>query len=105
VLCDAGGGTVDVHAYTITALNPEIQMKQAVPATGGLCGFTFLSRRFGEFVKTKLSGEAGWDDEIFAEALERFAQVVSWVHTTLSSRAVVAAWHRSDIYVRVRCQK
>jgi hypothetical protein len=76
VLCDAGGGTVDLISYTITALHPILKVEEAAGGTGALCGSTFLNRRFGEFLTQKLGGEEGWDDEILTEALERFESVV-----------------------------
>ena len=76
VLCDAGGGTVDLISYTITDLYPILKVKEAAAGTGGLCGSTFLNRRFGEFLTTKLGNEPGWDAEILAEAMERFDTVI-----------------------------
>ncbi|KAH8804541.1 hypothetical protein F5884DRAFT_417421 [Xylogone sp. PMI_703] len=76
VLCDAGGGTVDLISYTITDLYPMLKVKEAAAGTGGLCGSTFLNRRFGEFLESKLSKEPGWDPEILAEAMERFDTVI-----------------------------
>ena len=77
VLCDAGGGTVDLISYTITNLKPILKIREAAPGTGGLCGSTFLNRRFGEFLVQKLSQKRGWDEEILMEAMERFDSVVS----------------------------
>jgi molecular chaperone DnaK (HSP70) len=76
VLCDAGGGTVDLITYTITALHPILSVREAASGTGGLCGSTFLNRRFGEFLTKKLGGEVGWDNEILAEAMDRFDTVI-----------------------------
>lgn len=77
ILCDAGGGTVDLISYTITSLNPILKVREAAPGSGGLCGSTFLNRRFGEFLVEKLGQQRGWDDETLAEAMERFDTVVS----------------------------
>lgn len=77
VLCDAGGGTVDLISYTITDLKPILKVREAAPGSGGLCGSTFLNKRFGEFLREKLGEERGWDDEILAEAMERFDSVAS----------------------------
>jgi hypothetical protein len=76
ILCDAGGGTVDLISYTITNLKPILKVREAAPGSGGLCGSTFLNRRFGEFLVQKLGQEKGWDDEVLAEAMERFDSVV-----------------------------
>jgi uncharacterized protein YxjI len=76
ILCDAGGGTVDLISYTITVLHPILKVEEAAGGTGALCGSTFLNRRFRDFLIRKLGREAGWDDEILAEALDRFDSVV-----------------------------
>jgi molecular chaperone DnaK (HSP70) len=77
VVCDAGGGTVDLISYTITKPSPKLEIKEAAAGTGALCGSTFLNRRFGEFITSKLSREDGWDQDTFAEAMERFDSKVS----------------------------
>jgi hypothetical protein len=66
-----------LFSYTITSLNPTLKIKEAAPGSGGLCGSNFLDRRFSEFLVGKLGQERGWDDEILAEAMERFDTVVS----------------------------
>lgn len=76
VLCDAGGGTVDLISYTITDLYPMLKVKEAAAGTGGLCGSTFLNRRFGEYLESKLGKEPGWDGEVLAEAMDRFDSAV-----------------------------
>lgn len=76
VLCDAGGGTVDLISYTITKMSPTLEIKEAAAGSGALCGSTFLNRRFGEFLTSKLGKEPGWDAETLAEAMERFETLV-----------------------------
>lgn len=53
VVCDAGGGTVDLIAYKVTSLYPLLVEESAV-GTGGLCGSAFLDFRFEEYVKERL---------------------------------------------------
>lgn len=77
VLCDAGGGTVDLISYTITKLSPTLEIKEAAAGTGALCGSTYLNRSFGELLTSKLGQEPGWDEETLAEAMERFESFVS----------------------------
>jgi hypothetical protein len=77
VLCDAGGGTVDLISYTIIKLQPTLEINEAAAGSGALCGSTFLNRRFGEFLTSKLSRQEGWDAEALAEAIERFESFVS----------------------------
>jgi len=51
-------------------------VKEAASGTGGLCGSAFLNRQFQNFLTSKLGAEPGWDDEILAEAVDRFDSVV-----------------------------
>ena len=34
VICDAGGGTVDLISYEITAMMPKLELKELVPGKG-----------------------------------------------------------------------
>ncbi|KAK1968964.1 actin-like ATPase domain-containing protein [Colletotrichum sublineola] len=76
VVVDAGGGTVDLISYTITSLKPILEVQEAAPGSGALCGSTFLNMRFAKFLKAKLGKEEGFDDEIMAEAMEQFEKKV-----------------------------
>lgn len=68
VICDAGGGTVDLISYTITKLKPILEIKEAAAGSGALCGSTFLNRRFESFLRSRLGKEDGFDGEVLAEA-------------------------------------
>ena len=67
VLCDAGGGTVDLISYTVTTLKPQLEIIEATAGTGMLCGSTFLNRRFEKFLEDKLGKEVGWDKDVLDE--------------------------------------
>lgn len=56
VVCDAGGGTVDLIAYKITRLNP-LRVEESAVGTGGLCGSVLLNYRFEEHVKQRIGTE------------------------------------------------
>ncbi|KAI9774152.1 MAG: hypothetical protein M1840_005245 [Geoglossum simile] len=62
VICDAGGGTVDLTTYKITSLEPRLQVDEVVLGTGGLCGSAMLNMKFREFVAQKLGQEISNDD-------------------------------------------
>ncbi|TEA12275.1 Heat shock 70 kDa protein 12A [Colletotrichum sidae] len=64
VVVDAGGGTVDLISYTILGLKPILEVQEAAPGSGALCGSTFLNIRFAKFLKAKLGKEEGFDDEV-----------------------------------------
>lgn len=53
IVCDAGGGTVDLIAYTILQLEP-LRVEESAVGDGGLCGSAFLNYRFEEQVKCML---------------------------------------------------
>ncbi|OAL50191.1 Hsp70 family protein-like protein [Pyrenochaeta sp. DS3sAY3a] len=56
IVCDAGGGTVDLIAYKITQLNP-LRVEESAVGTGGLCGSAFLNYRFEAHVKQRIGTE------------------------------------------------
>ena len=72
VVCDAGGGTVDLITYTVSALKPVLRLTEASIGSGLLCGSSFLNRKFAQFLKAKLGDEPGWDDDVLEEAMKRF---------------------------------
>ncbi|EJT70088.1 hypothetical protein GGTG_12261 [Gaeumannomyces tritici R3-111a-1] len=76
VICDAGGGTVDLITYTITKLKPILEVQEAAPGSGALCGSTFLNLRFSNFLKAKLGHLEGFDDELLSEAMDKFEKTV-----------------------------
>ncbi|KAK0384295.1 hypothetical protein NLU13_8383 [Sarocladium strictum] len=60
IVCDAGGGTVDLIAYKIMSLKP-LRVEESAVGTGGLCGSAFLNYRFEEHVRGRL-GQARFDE-------------------------------------------
>ncbi|KAK1060009.1 hypothetical protein LTR74_012230, partial [Friedmanniomyces endolithicus] len=56
IVCDAGGGTVDLIAYKVTQLNP-LRVEESAVGTGGLCGSAFLNYRFQDHVKSRIGAE------------------------------------------------
>ena len=67
ILCDAGGGTCDLITYTLLALNPSLQVTEACPGSGSLCGGNFLNLRFKEFLEKKYANEPGWDEDVLED--------------------------------------
>ncbi|OBT43288.1 hypothetical protein VE00_06923 [Pseudogymnoascus sp. WSF 3629] len=90
VICDAGGGTVDLISYTIVKLQPVLEVKEAAPGTGALCGSTYLNRRFQEFLESKLGKEQAWDNEVLADAMERFDLVIKRNYSSTSKSQTYA---------------
>lgn len=67
MICDAGGGTVDLITYKISALKPILKLAEAGPGSGSACGSSILNRRFRKFLEEKLEHEDGWDEEVLEE--------------------------------------
>ncbi|UKZ82707.1 hypothetical protein TrVFT333_010502 [Trichoderma virens FT-333] len=59
VVCDAGGGTVDLISYQVEETDPRLKLKELVPGTGGMVGSLGLNQRF-ECAVRKLVGERQW---------------------------------------------
>jgi hypothetical protein len=72
VLCDAGGGTVDLISYTIAALEPNVTIRETAAGNGYACGSTFLNRIFARFLEDHLQDLEGYDDDTLEEALHDF---------------------------------
>lgn len=56
IVCDAGGGTVDLIAYKVTQVSP-LRVEESAVGTGGLCGSAFLNYRFEDHVKERIGEE------------------------------------------------
>ncbi|GAB1312419.1 hypothetical protein MFIFM68171_02629 [Madurella fahalii] len=63
VICDCGGGTVDVISYKVTSLSP-IGVKECVPGEGRLLGSMFLRPTFEAWIKTEVARHLGADREV-----------------------------------------
>ncbi|TEA15828.1 Chaperone protein DnaK [Colletotrichum sidae] len=59
VVCDAGGGTVDLISYEIVSTDPMV-VREAVKGDGRLCGGVFLDEAFAQLLREKL-GHNAWD--------------------------------------------
>lgn len=60
-------------SYTVSSLHPSLQLKEAAPGSGKLCGSTFLNRIFYEFLNNKFKDD-GWkfNRDARAETMEHF---------------------------------
>jgi hypothetical protein len=76
VVCDAGGGTVDLISYIVEQLNPFLQISEATPGTGYACGSNFLNRIFSRMLQEKFGHLLGWADDTLEDALKYFEKDV-----------------------------
>ncbi|KAI1746422.1 hypothetical protein F4680DRAFT_401390 [Xylaria scruposa] len=56
VVCDAGGGTVDLISYKVQSTQP-IVLEEAVEGTGGLCGGIFIDQAFERICSGRLGSK------------------------------------------------
>ncbi|KAH8587066.1 Hsp70 family protein-like protein [Bisporella sp. PMI_857] len=65
LICDCGGGTVDITTYTITQTSPRLEFDELHVGIGGKCGATYIDRN----LHTLLSERFGpsFDDLPFAQ--------------------------------------
>ncbi|RYP44143.1 hypothetical protein DL768_009378 [Monosporascus sp. mg162] len=62
VLCDCGGGTVDIISYKVVQTSPLV-IRECVEGDGDLCGATFLDQDFQLFMKKKFpGGTKSWEN-------------------------------------------
>ena len=73
VVCDAGGGTVDLISYEVTRID-RLEVKEVTGGTGGRCGSSMLNKRFRRFLK-QTHGEKYWTDDRLVTALNDFEAV------------------------------
>ncbi|KAK5994655.1 Chaperone DnaK-like protein [Cladobotryum mycophilum] len=74
MICDCGGGTVDVGIYKVLAINPNLQLEPLYSEMSGKCGGTYvdrnlfqlLSQRFGQSFTNLGNGMTGPGSEFMA---------------------------------------
>jgi hypothetical protein len=56
IICDAGGGTVDLISYKVKSSDP-LEIEECTSGKGGLCGSAYIDMGFEKFVKLKVGRE------------------------------------------------
>lgn len=46
LICDCGGGTVDITSYRVIQVRPKLEFEELVEGVGGKCGSTYIDRAF-----------------------------------------------------------
>ena len=72
LVCDAGGGTVDLTTYNIEQLDPALRLREVTAGMGGFCGSGLMNRRFEQYLLSKFEDEEDWSLQTLADALEWF---------------------------------
>ncbi|RPA83095.1 hsp70-like protein [Ascobolus immersus RN42] len=53
LVCDCGGGTVDITTYNITQVKPMLQFEESCVGVGGKCGSTYVDRNFHDLMRKR----------------------------------------------------
>ncbi|KAI9675985.1 MAG: hypothetical protein M1822_008371 [Bathelium mastoideum] len=53
LVCDCGGGTVDITTYKILGTVPQLSFEELVEGAGGKCGSTYIDRQFHQWMSGK----------------------------------------------------
>ncbi|MCJ1376934.1 hypothetical protein MMC17_000024 [Xylographa soralifera] len=59
VVCDAGGGTVDLISYEIRRTHPSLSVMECAPGTGEYCGSTFIDQEFSKLFEKRMGNHYG----------------------------------------------
>ncbi|KAJ7262662.1 hypothetical protein B0H12DRAFT_304137 [Mycena haematopus] len=62
ILCDCGGGTVDITGYKINAVKPVLKLEESSASRCYLAGAVFVTQAAKAFFQTRLRGTE-WDNE------------------------------------------
>lgn len=76
IIVDAGGGIVDLISYTISKLEPSLELVEAAPGSGGLFGSSFLNKRFADLLEQKIGHFEAFNAELRTEAMDTFEKTV-----------------------------
>ncbi|KAK6532392.1 hypothetical protein TWF281_006581 [Arthrobotrys megalospora] len=54
IICDAGGGTVDLITYQIQEVFPDLKIRESVVGGGGKCGSTYIDDAFHTLLRKRI---------------------------------------------------
>ncbi|KAI0370869.1 actin-like ATPase domain-containing protein [Pilatotrama ljubarskyi] len=75
MICDAGGGTVDLAVYRIMGMLSNLEIAELCARSGANCGSLFLDLRFRELMKTLLADHPVHLDRVsLANFMENFSE-------------------------------
>jgi molecular chaperone DnaK (HSP70) len=57
LVCDCGGGTVDINTYRIQQTKPALEFEELAVGQGGKVGSTFIDRQFHEWLSSHFGFE------------------------------------------------
>ncbi|ETN40493.1 uncharacterized protein HMPREF1541_04770 [Cyphellophora europaea CBS 101466] len=75
VVCDAGGGTVDLISYKVASVEPELRLVEAKQGSGHLCGSMFLDRIFERHFRDRFENNPEFNADAVSYALREWIEV------------------------------
>ncbi|KAF3906916.1 hypothetical protein AA313_de0202975 [Arthrobotrys entomopaga] len=54
VICDAGGGTVDLISYEVVEASPKLKLKESAVGTGAKCGSSYIDEAFLKLLRQRI---------------------------------------------------
>ncbi|KAK0727480.1 hypothetical protein B0T26DRAFT_747800 [Lasiosphaeria miniovina] len=85
IICDAGGGTMDLVSYSTDQVTPYLKVSETTRPRGGLCGATSLDQRFLNLVKQRLGKQAHLLSGYHGGRGSRLMQLLDSVKTNFGS--------------------
>ncbi|OAD71163.1 hypothetical protein PHYBLDRAFT_147671 [Phycomyces blakesleeanus NRRL 1555(-)] len=76
MICDAGGGTVDLAVFEKDDSSGTSGLKEITMGTGSSCGSTFLDARFEALLREKVSKYPNYSEKDIQDALWEFSLVI-----------------------------
>jgi len=97
ILCDAGGGTVDLITYKIKSVEP-LEVEEVVQGDGDRCGSVYLDRQFKGFVEyTHAKHVPGWTEQHTTDAVDYFERITKRKYDG-SDESVIVKVHGAPNY-------
>lgn len=84
LVCDAGGGTVDMATYELLKQASGYSIDEVTPGSGGICGASFLDDRFRKLISKKCYDmDIQISDYVLEQMVNYFATSIKVKHRTI----------------------
>jgi molecular chaperone DnaK (HSP70) len=76
MICDAGGGTVDLIVFEIDDSGNRRSLKEVTKGQGDSCGSTFLDMRMRDYLKNRFYNHGKVSDTAMEAMMETFVEAI-----------------------------
>ncbi|KAF2108803.1 hypothetical protein BDV96DRAFT_692313 [Lophiotrema nucula] len=100
LICDAGGGTVDVISYELQSLQP-LKLSECVEGKGDLCGAVFIDEAFDRDIRVRIGGTQEWaklNDRQIRRIMDQWEFGIKRLFNTMSEYWIDIPGSRSELY-------